>query len=142
MWPWLIKRWLHLFVARIFDHVDLRVRSLAEAGPFYRGFLPLLGFTLRVGIDGWLQFEAPGNGPTEFFGVTEDEGHVPNRSRIAFWADTRERVDVLAREVRRLGAKQIEGPDFESHSYYAVYFDDPSGNPLEICYRTSKFDSA
>jgi catechol 2,3-dioxygenase-like lactoylglutathione lyase family enzyme len=127
---------------RIFDHVDLRVRSLAEAGSFYRGLLPLLGFTLRVDIDDWLQFEAPGHGPTEFFGVTEDSGHVPNRSRIAFWADTCERVDVLATEVRRLGARQIEGPGFESDSYYAVYFDDPSGNPLEICCRASKFNSA
>jgi catechol 2,3-dioxygenase-like lactoylglutathione lyase family enzyme len=124
---------------RIFDHVDLRVRSLAEAGEFYRAFLPLLGFTVRIDIEGWLQFEAPGGGVTEFFGVTEDTTHRPNRSRIAFWADSRERVDALAVEIARIGAKHIEGPGFESESYYTVYFDDPSDNPLEICHRTAPF---
>ncbi len=124
---------------RIFDHIDLRVKSMADAGDFYRTFLPLLGFTIRVDIEGWIQFEATGDGPTEFFGVTEDRSHVPNRSRVAFWAETRERVDALSAEIRRLGAKQIEGPGFESESYYAVYFEDPSGNALEICHRAAKF---
>jgi catechol 2,3-dioxygenase-like lactoylglutathione lyase family enzyme len=125
---------------RLFDHVDLRVRDLALAGPFYRQLLPLLGFTARVDIDGWIQFEAPGTGPAEFFGVTEDKAHHPNRSRIAFWAESKQRVDALAAAIRPLGARNIEGPDFESPTYYAVYFDDPSGNPLEICHRSERFD--
>lgn len=103
--------------------------------------LPLLGFTIRVESEGWIQFEAAGEGPTEFFGLTEDPNHVPNRSRIAFWADIRERVDILSVEIGRLGARHIEGPGFESTSYYAVYFDDPSGNAFEICHRPSKFSS-
>ena len=127
-------------MSRLFDHVDLRVRSLADAGAFYRSLLPLLGFTLRVDIQGWLQFEAPGPAATEFFGVVEDAGHQPNRNRIAFWAESLQRVDELAEELRRLGALNIEGPDFESDEYYAVYFDDPSGNPLEICHRSAGFN--
>lgn len=129
-------------MSRIFDHVDLRVHDLALAGPFYRQFLPLLGFTARVDIDGWIQFEATGPQATEFFGVTEDKTHRPNRSRIAFWADSIERVNALAAAVRSFGARNIEGPDFESPTYYAVYFDDPSGNPLEICHRTQSFQPA
>ena len=127
---------------RIFDHVDLRVRSLAQTGDFYRALLPLLGFTARVDIDGWLQFEAPGKDATEFFGVTEDATHQPNRTRIAFRAESREHVDALTREITRLGAKRIEGPGPESEFYYAVYFEDPSGNALEICHRTSSFSHA
>ncbi len=127
---------------RIFDHVDLRVRSLAESGGFYRALLPLLGFTERVDIENWLQFEAQGSDATEFFGVMEDPAHRPNRSRIAFWADSRERVDALAAELARIGAKNIEGPGIESASYYAVYFNDPSDNPLEICHRTSPFNAS
>jgi len=126
-------------MSRIFDHIDLRVRGLRRAGPFYRELLPRLGFSVRVEVPGWIQFEAPGEKATEFFGVTEDPQHVRNRNRIAFWAESKERVDELARVIRELGATNVEGPDFESPSYYAVYFDDPSGNPLEICFRSQSF---
>jgi catechol 2,3-dioxygenase-like lactoylglutathione lyase family enzyme len=52
---------------RRYDHVDLRVQSLAEARPFYEAILPALGFTRSVKIEGWLQFEAAGaDGATEF----------------------------------------------------------------------------
>jgi predicted lactoylglutathione lyase len=129
-------------MARIFDHIDLHVRDLSAVGSFYHALRPILGFTARVDIDGWLQFEALGQGVFEFFGVTEEKDHRPNRNRIAFWADSNERVDQLAAELSRIGATNIEGPGFESESYYAVYFDDPSGNPLEICHRTAKFNNA
>ncbi len=126
---------------RILDHVDLRVRDLAIAGPFYRELLPLLGFTVQIDIPGWLQFEAPGTEATEFFGVTEDPRHVANRTRIAFWASSKQRVDELAHTVRKLGVANIEGPGFEGPIHYAVFFDDPSGNALEICFRSRSFQS-
>jgi hypothetical protein len=79
---------------RRYDHVDLRVRSLAEARPFYEALLPALGFTRDVGIESWLQFETAGAGSsTEFFGVTESSRHAPNECRIAFWADSTSEVD-------------------------------------------------
>ena len=62
-----------------YDHIDLRVRSLAEARPFYEALLPALGFTRDVRIEHWLQFEAAGvDSATEFFGVTESSRHVAN----------------------------------------------------------------
>ena len=121
---------------RSLNHVDLRVHDIQVAGPFYWRLLPLLGFTVRVDIEGWIQFEAPGATVAEFFGVTEDKNHRPNRSRIAFWSESNRRVDELAAAVRELGGRNIEGPGFESPSYYALYFDDPCGNPLEICHRS------
>ena len=45
---------------RRYDHIDLRVHSLAEARLFYEALLPALGFTRNVGVEGWLQFEADG----------------------------------------------------------------------------------
>ncbi len=125
--------------ARRFDHVDLRVADLALATPFYEGLLPALGFTRRVEIEGWLQFEAAGAEATEFFGVTEDRGHVANQTRIAFWAASRERVDELAALLPGIGAANIEGPGFEAEGYYAVFFEDPSGNRLEIVHRERAF---
>lgn len=123
---------------RRYDHIDLRVRSLAEARPFYEALLPVLGFTLDVGIEGWLQFETAGAGSaTEFFGVTESSRHIANECRIAFWADSTSEVDRLAEIVVRAGARNVEGPGYyEGHGYYAVFFEDPSGNRLEICHRS------
>ena len=123
---------------RRYDHIDLRVRSLAEVRSFYETLLPALGFTRDVRIQGWLQFEAAGaDGATEFFGVTESAGHTANECRIAFWADSPSEVDRLAEIIVRAGARNVEGPGYhEGPGYYAVFFEDPSGNRLEICHRT------
>jgi hypothetical protein len=82
---------------RYLDHVDIRVRSLAEARPFYEKLLPALGFTHEVMIEGWLQYEAEGtDAAPEFVGVTESPRHVANECRIAFRADSIHEVDRLA----------------------------------------------
>jgi predicted enzyme related to lactoylglutathione lyase len=124
-------------MSRRYDHIDLRVHSLAEARPFYETLLPALGFTRRAEIEGWLQFEAvePGSA-AEFFGITEAAMHQANACRIAFWAESTTAVDRLAEVVRRAGGRVIEGPGYdEGPGYYALFFEDPSGNRLEICHR-------
>ena len=48
-------------------------------------------------------------------------------------------VDRLAEIVVRAGARNVEGPGYdEGPGYYAVFFEDPSGNRLEICHRTEE----
>jgi len=127
---------------RCYDHIDLRVRSLSEARPFYEALLPALGFTRDVRIEEWLQFESyDADGVTEFFGVTESPEHRPNECRIAFWADSTNEVDKLAEIAARAGARNMEGPVYEipqpgETGYYAVFFEDPCGNRLEVCHRT------
>ena len=131
-------------IRRRYDHIDLRVRDLAAARPFYETLLPALGFTHDVTVEGWLQFEAPGvDGATEFFGVTESPRHLANECRIAFWADSTGEVDRLAAVAVQANARNVEGPAHETPQlretiYYAVFFEDPSGNRLEICYRTTE----
>ena len=121
---------------RYFDHIDLRVRSLAEARPFYDVLLPALGFMHDVKIEGWIQYEAVGiNGAAEFFGLMESPWHIANESRIAFWADSNAEVDRLAAMAVKAGARNVEGPLYEEPHYYAVFLEDPSGNRLELCYR-------
>src|SRR6058998_4106153 len=124
---------------RHYDHIDLRVRSLSEARPFYEVLLPALGFRRDVRIEGWLQFESDdADGVTEFFGVTESPQHVANECRVAFWADSISEVDNLAEIAVRVGARNVEGPMmYEAPHYYAVFFEDPCGNRFEICYRTT-----
>jgi catechol 2,3-dioxygenase-like lactoylglutathione lyase family enzyme len=124
---------------RRFDHIDLRVRRLSEVRRFYDTLLPALGFTREAGIQGWLTYEVESNGVSEFFGVTESAQHVTNESRIAFWAESTEEVNRLATVAIQAGARNVEGPMvYEDENYYAVFFEDPSGNRLEICHRADR----
>lgn len=121
---------------RYFDHIDLRVHCLNEARLFYDVLLPALGFTHEVSIPGWVTFEtADSNGVREFFGITESPTHIANECRIAFWVNSMPEVDRLAAIAVRAGAGNVEGPLYEDPGYYAVFFEDPSGNRLEICCR-------
>jgi predicted enzyme related to lactoylglutathione lyase len=120
---------------RRYDHIDLRVPRLADVAPFYRQLLPALGFTREVPVEGWLQFEAADGDITEFFGITESPGHIANENRIAFWAESAGEVDRIAEIAKRSGARNIEGPMPYEPGYYAVFFEDPCGNRLEICHR-------
>jgi catechol 2,3-dioxygenase-like lactoylglutathione lyase family enzyme len=103
----------------------------------YETLLPALGFVHDAEIKGWLQYDAIGEDGTlrDFFGVTESPNHVANENRIAFWADTDADVDRLASILANAGAKNLEGPGFEAPGYYAVFFEDASGNRFEICHR-------
>jgi catechol 2,3-dioxygenase-like lactoylglutathione lyase family enzyme len=134
---------------RIFDHIDLRVKNLEAAAKFYARFLPQLGFVREkhepapsesFGEAFHTFYSAGGDKPSEFFGISEDKNHRPNGTRIAFWADTREKVDEIAKLVREAGGKNLEGPEVcpdYSPGYYAFFFEDPDSNKLEICCRES-----
>ena len=125
--------------SRLFDHIDLRVSDRARAQKFYSKILPALGFTEDESGEKWGAFQAPGDGAAaEFFGFTEEANHSPNETRIAFWADTREEVDRVAATVREAGGRNLEGPQIWTEytpGYYALFFEDPDGNKLEVCCR-------
>jgi catechol 2,3-dioxygenase-like lactoylglutathione lyase family enzyme len=111
-----------------YGHMDIRVRDLDAALPFYEAVMPALGFTETYHGGGWMVWattmELPG---ASYFGITESAEHVANENRIAFWAASSEEVDRLADVVRAAGATGLR--------YYAVYFADPSGNRYEIYVR-------
>jgi catechol 2,3-dioxygenase-like lactoylglutathione lyase family enzyme len=125
---------------RFFDHIDLRVRNRERAQKFYSKILPALGFEQEKSDEEWGAFYVKSDGePAEFFGFTEDAGHVPNETRIAFWGETRKEVDRIAEVVREAGGRNLEGPQIWTDytpEYYALFFEDPDGNKLELCCRT------
>jgi catechol 2,3-dioxygenase-like lactoylglutathione lyase family enzyme len=126
--------------SRYFDHIDLRVSDRQRAQKFYALLLPALGFTKDESGERWGAFEATGDGKPPFFGFTEDKNHRPNENRIAFWAETRDEVDRVAEIASAAGALNMEGPQVwieYTPGYYAVFFDDPDGNKLEVCCRES-----
>jgi len=121
-------------MSRSFDHVDLRVSHLEQAVPFYARLLPALGFTRDAKIKGWFQLESETG---EFFGIKEDPRHVPNQNRVAFRAASPAEVDSLAGLLHEIEASNVEGPEWVSANYYAIFFEDPSGNRLEFVFRTA-----
>jgi catechol 2,3-dioxygenase-like lactoylglutathione lyase family enzyme len=121
-----------------YGHIDLRVSSMAEALPFYESLLPTLGFTERYHGERWKVFATDDPLPsTAYFGITERPDHVANENRIAFWVSAPAEVDRLAAVVETGGGREISGPKRMPYGpdYYAVYFEDPSGNRFEIYYR-------
>jgi catechol 2,3-dioxygenase-like lactoylglutathione lyase family enzyme len=125
---------------RLFDHIDLRVKNREKAQRFYALVLPAIGFQVDKSGERWGLFEAEGDAAVEFFGFTEESDHKPNGNRIAFWAPSRAAVDKAAEIIREAGGKNIEGPELcveYSPGYYAVFFEDPDGNKLEVCFRES-----
>lgn len=124
---------------RYLDHIDLRVKDFARAGEFYGKLLPALGFTRDRSDAEWGTFyTVGGDRPSAFFGFTVDLGHQPNGNRIAFWAANRAEVDQVAGLVREIGGQNLEGPEVcaeYSPGYYALFFEDPDGNKLEVCCR-------
>jgi catechol 2,3-dioxygenase-like lactoylglutathione lyase family enzyme len=125
--------------SRRYDHIDLRVKNMDRAREFYGRILPALGFKVERSDEQWGTFYSENaDGPSDFFGFTEDGAHRPNGTRIAFWAETREEVDRLAETMKHAGALHLEGPaecPEYTPGYYAVFFEDPDGNKLEICCR-------
>jgi predicted lactoylglutathione lyase len=124
---------------RYLDHIDLRVTDLKRAQKFYSKLLPALGFIRDRSSRRWGGFYAVGGDkPEAFFAFDQNRRHQPNDTRIAFWAESREEVDRVARLVRKIGGKNLEGPEVcraYSRGYYACFFEDPDGNKLEVCCR-------
>ena len=107
---------------RYFDHIDLRVRSIEEARPFYDLLLPALGFTHDAKIEGWVQYEAVGTtGMPEFFGLTESPRHLANECRIAFWTDSNAEVERLAAIAVKAGAGGVSYFDFLFHGMALMF---------------------
>ena len=125
---------------RLFDHIDLRVKNRETAQQFYSKILPEIGFRVDKSGEKWGLFEAEDSAGVDFFGFEEEADHQPNGNRISFWAESREAVNRVAGVLRQAGAKNIEGPELcveYSRGYYAVFFEDPDGNKLEVCHRAS-----
>lgn len=117
-------------------HFDLRVTSLSEALHLYSRMMPALGYNSQRKGDGWHSFVRDGELPARsFLPLIEDPAHQPNGNRLAFWVSSRGEVERLAEIVKQTGARTESGPrdcpEYAS-TYYALFFEDPCGNKLEI----------
>jgi catechol 2,3-dioxygenase-like lactoylglutathione lyase family enzyme len=136
-----------------FDHVDVRVKSIAAVEAFYDTLMPALGLPRkrRAFVDAqgdWhsmspdqttnvIEYYEPEGitRPAHFLGFIEDPHMQPSQSRIAFrlppGADWRAFLDLLP----AIGARNIEVSADLQH-YPALFFEDPAGTRLELCWRS------
>jgi catechol 2,3-dioxygenase-like lactoylglutathione lyase family enzyme len=122
----------------VYSHVDVRVRERERAERFYSAVLADLGLVLESRGKTWTSFVHAGSPAGEWFAFTEDATMTPGSTRIAFAAASRDQVDRVARTLVDIGAPAIDGPgEAYGPNYYAVFFEDPDGNKLEVCYVTA-----
>jgi catechol 2,3-dioxygenase-like lactoylglutathione lyase family enzyme len=134
----------------IIDHIEVTVRDMSVAVPFYDKLLPLLGFDVRnrgnAVIDEHekhvVSYEHPRLGfaitsPRKAFAAEAINRRKPGAMHhLAFRASSRAEVDRLHLELRRIGATIVsaprEYPEYTPPGYYAVFFKDPEGIKYEI----------
>jgi len=134
----------------VIDHIQITVRDLATAIPFYDGFLPLLGFSLESKAGATIEAHdfrvVEYQHPRLSFAITSPrtafrEDHVHRRKpgalhHLAFRAGSRDEVDRLHEALKALGARIVTPPrlypEYKPSGYYAVFFKDPDGIKYEI----------
>lgn len=134
----------------IIDHIQVTVRDMAAAVPFYDQLLPLLGFSSdsrrSAVIEAHDFFVVEYSHPLLAFAITSPraslQAEAVHRRRpgalhhLAFRADSRAEVDRLHHEIKTIGALIVASPrlypEYSPAGYYAFFFKDPDGIKYEV----------
>lgn len=135
----------------IIDHIQITVKDLKIAEPFYDRLLPILGFELQRKSRGWVEehelevveyshslLTFAISSPREAFKEETIHRRKPGAlHHLAFKAASREEVDRLYPQIEAIGANIIEAPKFypqHGEHYYALFFKDLEGIKYEIVF--------
>ena len=134
----------------IVDHIEITVKDINVAVPFYDKFLPLLGFDVQERVSALMQEHdkqvVQYSHPRLGFAITSPRSgfasETINRRKpgalhhLAFKAESRAEVDRLHRELKGIGATIVspprEYPEYTPPGYYALFFKDLEGIKYEI----------
>jgi len=134
----------------LIDHIEITVRDMAIAVPFYDRLLPLLDFDLAKRSAVFIErhekqvasYEHPRLGIAITSPLNVFRAETVNRRKpgalhhLAFKVPSRADVDRLHLELKAIGAAIMspprEYPEYTPSGYYAVYFKDPDGIKYEI----------
>ena len=133
----------------VIDHIQITVKDLNMAEPFYDKFLPLLGFDISNKISAIIEdhdFQViEYTHPLLAFAITSPRkifaGDMIHRRKpgslhhIAFKVESKDEVDRLYRELQKIGATIVNKPKFYPEygpGYYAIFFKDLEGIKYEF----------
>ncbi|HSP16063.1 MAG TPA: VOC family protein [Thermoanaerobaculia bacterium] len=134
----------------IVDHIQLTVRGMTVAVPFYDLLLPLLGFSKESRTSAVIEEHdfsvVEYSHPLLSFAITSPrkalQTEAVHRRRpgalhhLAFRAQSRTEVDRLHEEIKTIGALIVASPrkypEYAPAGYYAFFFKDPDGIKYEI----------
>jgi catechol 2,3-dioxygenase-like lactoylglutathione lyase family enzyme len=134
----------------IIDHIQITVKDMSIAVPFYDKLLPVLGFDIQNKVSAVIdehQFHVVEyTHPRLTFAITSPRsafaGDTIHRRKpgalhhLAFKAESRAEVDGLHRELKGIGATIVspprEYPEYTPPGYYALFFKDLEGIKYEI----------
>jgi catechol 2,3-dioxygenase-like lactoylglutathione lyase family enzyme len=134
----------------IIDHIQITVRDMAVALPFYDRLMPLLGFDPAKRSEAHVeahelhvveyvhpQFCIGINSPRASEAAATVHRRRPGSlHHLAFRAESRAEVDRFHEQLIAIDATIVDGPRvFPEHvpaGYYAVFFKDPDGIKYEV----------
>jgi catechol 2,3-dioxygenase-like lactoylglutathione lyase family enzyme len=134
----------------IIDHIQITVKDMDVAVPFYEKLLPLLGFSASQKASGVIEKHdfhvVEWQNPRLCFAITSPRTAFKNDSinrrkpgalhHLAFRALSRDEVDSLYDALKAIGATIVspprEYPEYTPAGYYALYFKDLEGIKYEI----------
>ena len=134
----------------IIDHIQITVKDMSVAEPFYDKLFPLLGFDVQnkgsAVIDEHEFHVVEYKHPQLAFAITSPRpafaSDTINRRKpgalhhLAFKAESRAEVDRLHSELKKIGATIVspprEYPEYTPPGYHALYFKDLEGIKYEI----------
>ena len=134
----------------IIDHLQITVKYMSVAVPFYDKLLPLLGFDVRSRSSAVIEEHefhvVEYSHPRLAFAITSPrrafaEDMIHRRKpgalhHLAFRAASRAEVDRLYSELQAIGATIVspprEYPEYSPPGYYALFFKDLEGIKYEI----------
>jgi len=134
----------------IIDHIQITVKDMSIAVPFYDKLLPLLGFDPTNRSEGVIEKHdfhvVEWQHPRLCFAITSPREAFKDDSinrrkpgamhHLAFKASSRAEVDSLHIKLQEIGATIVsaprEYPEYVPPGYYAVFFKDLDGIKYEI----------
>lgn len=135
----------------VIDHIQITVKDLNVAEPFYDKLMPILGFDISRKSKGTVaahRFDVVEySHPLLIFGINsprdafkDDTVHRRKPGalhHLAFKAASREEIDQLYPAIKETGAVIVKPPDYypqHGANYYALFFKDLEGIKYEIVY--------
>lgn len=135
----------------IIDHIQVTVKNLEIAEPFYDKLMPILGFDINRKHKGTVKehdFEVVEyfhpllifaiNSPREAFKNDTIHRRKPGAlHHLAFKVDSMKEIDELYPLIKAAGAQIVNPPQFypqHGEHYYALFFKDLEGIKYEIVY--------